>query len=217
MTENAVVNIQDQIRKELASVRDTVGAPSSNRISTKGKVFNLPNGVVHQGPMQAVILDHRNFNRYDDKPYNAQDPQPPACFAIRKAISEMAPHETAPDPQHADCETCPMNQWGSARVGKGKACANRVRIAIAPPDAGPDDEPMMLELPPKAQAGWSKLVNNLEVRGMVPVQVITEISFDEGQQYPLPVLRVVDTHDNLELFWGLREKAQAMLDQPPAL
>lgn len=211
-------SIQEQIKAELANIHNSVAPPSSNRISTRDKKFTLPDGTSHAGPMYAVVLDHRNFNRYYTKPYDPQNPTPPDCFAIAKDFDSMSPynHEGVKDPQSNDCASCPMNQFGSGPTGKGKACRNMVRLALARPDASANDDPMTLEVPPSALKHWNKHVNHLQTAGMLPVQVITEISFDPQAAFPCPTFGVSEAHDNLDLFWSLREKAQAILDQEPA-
>lgn len=214
----ALQSLQEKIKAELAEVRKSVAPPSSNRISTRSKQFTLPDGTTNQGPLYAVILDHRNFNRYYSKPYDPQNPAAPDCFAIAKQFNDLSPsnHDSVTDPQATACDECPMNKFGSAPTGKGKACRNMVRLAIAAADADENAAVMTLEVPPSALKYWNKHVNDLEVAGMLPVQVITEISFDEKVAYPCPTFKVSRPHDNLELFWQLREKAQALLDQEPA-
>lgn len=216
MTEQfSMVSIQERIKAELATINKTVAAPTGRTISLKGKVFNLPDGKTSQGPITAVILDHRNFNRYYKGQYNPQDIQPPTCFALSKELSGMGPHPDALTPQADTCHDCAMNQWGSAAVGKGKACRNTVRIAIAPADASADDEPSLIVVSPTGLKSWTSLVNKVGQAGMLPVQVVTEISFDPNQAYPSLVFKAMQAHDNLETMWALREKAQAYLDAPP--
>lgn len=213
---NDLVAIREQMKKELAAIKNTVAPPSGRNISTRGKVFTLPNGKTSQGPLRAVILDHRNYNRYYTVAYNPQDPKPPACFALAKEIAGLAPHAEAADPQADACANCAMNKWGSAPGGgKGKACRNTVRLAIAAPDKS-DDEPMILTVSPTGLKSWNALVNSLETIGMLPVQVVTEISFDPQAAYPTLQFKADSPHEDLEHFWHMREKAQAMLDQPPA-
>ena len=216
----ALQSLQEKIKAELAEVRNSVAPPSSNKISTKDKKFTLPDGTVNQGPMHAVILDHRNMNRYYTKPYDANNPVPPDCFAIAKNFADLSPdnHEDVADPQADTCSTCPMNQFGSAPNGKGKACRNMVRLAVVPVTASGDDESqiMTLEVPPSALRHWNAHVNELESTGMLPVQVVTEIAFDASKSFPCPTFKVSRAHDDLEQFWALREKAQAMLEQTPA-
>lgn len=211
-----VMSLQEKIRAELDNVRNTVAAPSSNAISCAGKVFTLPDGRADQGPLSCVILDHRNFNRYYSQPYDQNNPVPPQCFAISKDITGMAPHAEAAEPQCEDCATCPLNQWGSAPTGKGKACRNTVKLAIAPIDADGDTEPMTLVVSPTGLKSWAAFVNSLETIGKLPIQAVAEVSFDPKSAYPSLRFAVREFHDDLETFWAIREKAQAILDAPPA-
>ena len=213
---NALVDIKEKIKAEMETLRDTVPAPSGRNISTKGKVFTLPDGRSDQGPIKAVILDHRNYYRYYTKPYDPQNPQAPQCFAISKELEGMGPHSDAHEPQAETCAECAMNQWGSAPTGRGKACRNTVRLAIVPPDATVDDEPMILTVSPTGLKSWATLANGLQALGKLPIQVVTEISFDEHAAYPSLVFKPLEAHDRIEDFWQLREKAQTLLDQPPA-
>lgn len=213
---NALVSIQEQIKSELALMSKSVAPPSGRSISLKGKVFSLPDGTTSQGPISAVILDHRNFNRYYEGAYNPQDIKPPACFALSKELNGMGPHPDADNPKSDNCHDCAMNQWGSAAVGKGKACRNTVRIAIAAPDASPDDEPSIITVSPTGIKSWTSAVNKLGSAGLLPIQTVMEISFDPNQAYPSLVFKPLQAHDKLENMWALREKAQAYLDASPA-
>lgn len=218
-TSTALTNIREKLKAELATLRATVPAPTGRTISVRGKIFTFPDGKTSQGPITAVILDHRNFYSYYTRPYDQKNPVPPQCFAISKALDDLAPHKDAKDPQAADCATCTWNKWGSAPTGKGKACRNTVRIAIAPPDAKHEDEPYILKISPTGLKQWAALCNGLETRGLLPIQVATEIGFDANQAYPTLVLRALAPipEGQLEVMWTLREKAQILLDQTPAL
>ena len=212
----ALESIQEKIKAELANQPNTVAPPSGRNISTRGKVFTLPDGTSSQGPLQAVILDHRNFNRYYTKPYDPQNPAPPDCFAISKELTTMAPHEDAAEKQAKSCAECPMNQFGSAANGKGKACRNTVRLAVAAADATANSEPMILTVSPTGLKSWHSMVNTLGATGLLPIQVVTEIAFDANAPYPTLTFTAGQAHEDLETFWQLRDKAQALLDQPPA-
>ena len=211
----ALESIQERIKAELVNQSNTVAPPAGRNISTKGKVFTLPDGTSSQGPMQAVILDHRNHNRYYTKAYDPQNPAPPDCFAISKEIPGMAPSDNSPEKQAKSCGECPMNQFGSAANGKGKACRNMIRLAIASSDADGNTEPMILTVSPTGLKSWNSLVNNLTSTGLLPVQVVTEIAFDSNAPYPTLTFKAKEAHDQLETFWQLRDKAQLLLDQEP--
>ncbi len=213
----ALSNIQEQIKKELASMQDTAPPVTGQKISTKGRVFTFPDGRKTVDPIQTVILDYRNFNAYYKKGYVEGEVNGPDCFAISKTIEGLEPHEQVPEPMADRCEGCAMNKFGSAPTGKGKACRNTVRIAVTPPDADAETMPMLISASPKALKSWAAFLRNLEVVGLLPVQIVTEIAFDQNEAYPLLTFKPLQPHDNLELFWALREKAQALLDQPPIM
>lgn len=212
----ALAELQSRIKAELETVRDSVAPPSGNKISTKDKKFTLPDGK-SENTLSVVILDHRNLNRYYIKPYDSQNVVPPDCYALAKSFNDLSPanHEDVTTAQHEDCATCPYNAFGSAPNGKGKACRNMVRLAMIPPDPAVGDTPMILEVPPSALKNWNKLVNDLESTGLLPIQVITEISFDSTKTYPCPVFTPKAAHDNLQTLWEHREKAQGLLDASP--
>lgn len=212
-----LIDIREQIKRELAEVRKSVAPPATNRISTKDKKFTLPGNRVHTGPLRAVVLDHRNLNRYYTQPYNANNPIPPDCFAIAKAFDDLSPanHDGVKSPQADDCASCPRNQWKSAPNGKGKACRNMVRLALAA-TSSEEEEILTLEIPPTGLKNWAALVSELETIGKLPIQVIVDIEFDEAMSYPVPKFKAVDIVEDLEHFWELREKAQALLDQAPS-
>ena len=211
----ALESIQDKIKAQLVRARETVPMPTARSISVKGKVFALPTGQSSQGPLNAVILDWRNFNKYYTAAYNPQKPEPPQCFAIHSVISEMKPGAEVTKPGHADCAGCTFNKFASAATGRGKACRNTVRLAVVPSDFTTDTEPMLINISPTGLTGWASYINGLTVVEKHPVQVVTEISFDANQAYPKLVFKMAAAVSNVEQAWAIREKAQAMLDAVP--
>lgn len=53
----ALVNYEEQLRQELGQLSKQIEPPSSNKISTKGKLFTLPGGRSSPGPMNVIVLD----------------------------------------------------------------------------------------------------------------------------------------------------------------
>lgn len=216
----ALVDIKAQLKKELQTLDKSVPAVTGNAISVAGKLFKLPSGQTSPGPFNCIILDWRNFNRYypPGAEYNAQNPKPPTCYALHKELELMAPHEKAADPQADGCVACPKNQWGSdPRGGKGKACENRVRLAVVPADATAESDVYTLGISRTALKHWASFVAGLDAVNKHPIEVVTVLSFDPNQSYPTVRFAASSAHDRLETLWQLREKAQAMLDQPPTV
>lgn len=218
-TTNLPVNMEDEIKKQLMAQRKQLGALPSNKISLKNKEFTLPDG--RKGKeLECVIIDFAWFMVNYPGVYNANNPQQPNCFAISRVnpsddSRECKPHEEAADPQHENCKDCSKNQWKSAPTGNGKACKNQRRLIVLPPDAGEEAEPMTLYVSPGGLKHFDAYVSRLaSEHNMLPVQVITKITFDPDQTYPLLQFELVKPHDNMNLFWRKRESSQELLFRP---
>lgn len=211
----ALVNIDAEMRKEAEEIAKSIGAVSGKSISTKNKVFTLPDGRAHKGPMSVVIIDYINKNLLYDRPWREGERIPPVCFAIGKEIAALRPSPNAPDPQNDECSGCPMNEFGTA--GNGKACKNTAVLAVAAAD-GKSKEIMLLSVSPTGLTNWNKFVSGVKAQfNATPLKVVTEISFDENVDYPKLTFDVVAPNDNLEFHWGLRAEAKQMLSQEPDL
>lgn len=218
VTPNLPVNIEEQIKKQLEAQKGQLGALPSNKIATKGKNFTLPNGQSSPGPMEVVILDFIWFMVNYPGVYNANNPQQPNCFAIGRDNPDsglLSPDETVADRQHDNCKECPKNQWKSAPTGNGKACKNQRRLVVLAPNAGPDSEPMTIYVSPGALKHFDSYVSRLAAEhGILPVQAITEISFDKNQSYPSLQFAFVRKHDNMNLFWSKKQQSEDLLLRP---
>lgn len=215
--DNALVSYDEQLRKELANLSKTIDPPSSNKISTKGKVFTLPDGKSSPGPLNAVILDWVSLNVYYPGAYNPNQRTGPACFAIGKVIEELTPSENAPQKQSAgDCASCPKGQWGTGAGGKGKACKNQRRLLLVSPDFTDHSMPMSLYVSPTGLKSWNEYVRRLATEQQaLPVQVVTKITFDANQTYPTLQFEFGERHGQLDLAMRLRALNQEMLWREP--
>lgn len=92
------------------------------------------------GKLECIILHNIPVNLYYDPrvKYDAKNPVPPICYALGTDLDDplgtMCPHEKSSDPQHHACKGCPMNEFGTANTGRGKACQNTRRVAVLPLD-----------------------------------------------------------------------------------
>lgn len=212
---NAVMSLQEQLKQELADVNKTVTQNEGTKISTKGKIFTLPDGTSHPGPMNAIILDWRNLRNYYTGVYNPNKPQPPVCFAVGKIVDELKPAANSSKPQHETCEGCPFDEWGSAAQGRGKACKNSVRLAVVAVNPTEKSKIMTLDVSPTAIKSFNAMVTQLQSMGMLPVQVTAEIGFDAAEAFPKLTFGDFQPHNNLEIVMALREKAQDILNREP--
>lgn len=214
-TENLPVNVEDMIKKQLAAQRGQLGALPSNKIGLKNKEFTLPDGQKSPGPLECIILDFVWFMVHYPGVYNANNPQQPNCFAVGRENpegGELAPHESVPKPLGENCRDCEKNQWGSAPSGKGKACKNQRRLIVVPPNFDESTEPMTMYVSPGGLKNFDKYVSRLNnEHGVLPVQVVTAISFDADQSYSLLKFQMIDRHARVNDAWSLRERSQQLL------
>ena len=211
----ALAEYREVLRQELAALHTRIAPPAGNRISLKGRVFTMPDGSVHTGPIAGVILDFRNYNAYWDTPYNPQQLTDPACFALSREFGDLAPSADATSPQAEHCAVCPRNVFGSAANGKAKRCRNSRRLAIVPPDATAETEPMILTASPTAISAFESFVIGLAAsEGKMPVEVVTHIAFKPDTDFPTLVFGKPKplTDKQLRVMMKLRAKAQPMLD-----
>lgn len=214
----AVQSLQEQLKKELAGLKETVEPPSGFTISTKGKIFTLPDGRSDKGPLLCIILDWVTANIYFEGLYNPQEVKPPSCWAMSRVVEGIAPSPNAPKPQSELCSTCPQNEWGSKPGSKGKACKNTRRLLIARADSQDKNDPVyVLSVSPTGLKHFDKYINTLADNKIHPTEVITEISFDESEAFPTLRFSVnrAGKHDKLELMMGLRESGKTILMQEP--
>lgn len=209
------VNIEDMIKKQLAEQKSQLGALPSNKIGLKNKEFTLPDGQKSPGPLECIILDFAWFMVHYPGVYNSNNPQQPNCFAAGREKpegGELAPAASVEKPQGENCRDCDKNQWGSATSGRGKACKNQRRLILVPPDFDENTEPMTMYVSPGGLKNFDKYVSRLNnEQGALPVQVITAISFDPDQTYPLLRFTCIDRHQRVNEAWSLRERSEDLL------
>lgn len=168
-------------------------------ISIKGKVF----AVVRDGersvltkevdgeriPAPSIEVVIVKANKGTSKVFYAKGYQEggenmkPDCFSNEG----IKPDAAVENPCSTLCSTCKHNQWGSKigeHGGKGKACSDSVRIAVATPDQ--INDPYLLRVPPASIRAVGEYGSALKKRGVVFPMVVTRIGFD--MEAPTPKL-----------------------------
>lgn len=211
----ALVSMKEAIQKELESLGQRTGSPGGDEIRiTQDKMFKLPDGTEHPGPLKFVIVDFVTHRTFYDRVFDPKNPCPPACFAISVTPTGMAPPKDVPDRQSDQCSGCPKNEWGSADRGDGKACKEMRALAVIPEDADETTEATIMRVSPTALKAFDSYVRSIAGSlQKAPFQVITEVSFDPNQKYP--TLRFgnpeVASDDLIATAFTLRESARQRL------
>jgi len=179
---NDLATIQANIQKQLAASQAALPQDSvDNKIRASNHKFILPDGTESEGPMRAIILDYKWKNQYFASTFNRNNITPPDCTAIGRDANELIPDANSKNVQADSCADCPQSKWGSR--GRGKACSNKVVLAVAPTRITPLTQPWILELPPTSIGSFTKYMQSIMGKGQLCFTVATSISFDTSQDY----------------------------------
>jgi hypothetical protein len=181
--------VSDEVRELLRQAAEVQGSSEESSIpymSIKGKKFSL--GDVKLGAaIDVVILADAFDHAYYDKDYDPDVISPPACFAVGDRDSELIPDPISPVLQAATCNTCPQNEFGSSKNGKGKACRNGRRLLIASVFEGTVnlDDLAIINLPPTSLKAYARHTKHITSIHKLPTwAAITKLTFDDDVTWP---------------------------------
>lgn len=160
-------------------------------ISIKGKTFAvvrdgerkiIPNPKDPESPATHIDMVLVKANKATSKVFylkgytEGAEAAKPDCFSN----DGIRPDESSEYKQNSVCATCKHNQWGSkvstdGQGGKGKACQDAVRMAVAAPMQLND--PFLIRVPPASIRALGELGSMLAKRGVSYQAVITRIAF----------------------------------------
>lgn len=216
MTGTALQNYDEKWAQEAQAATKAEPLQAGSWLSTKGGMLAIGDVVLPGAQAAVIVIDGVRENTYYTSKYDPDAPMPPTCYALGRDVDPMFPHLdmqkdlTYFHPQHwvdgqvQGCDGCPMNRWGSADQGRGKACQNRRRLTVIPagfytPRRGSRDfdltlfdeeahfakaDTAFLRLPVTSVNTWSKYVNQVAtVQRRPPHGVVTRISVEPHATY----------------------------------
>jgi hypothetical protein len=133
----ALTKWDDQLAREAEiAAKAEANTGGGQFFSTQGGVLSWQEAPLPNNEMAVIILDTIFENVYYEGAYDADNPSPPTCFAFAHDEDELEPHQVVVDAeQHQSlegCANCEWNEFGTADVGRGKACRNTRRLAMIP-------------------------------------------------------------------------------------
>ena len=119
-----------------------------------------------------------------DGGFDRNNIKPPVCSAQGVNPEMMTPDSEAEDPQNDFCSSCPMNKFGTAIMGKGKACSEHIALEVA---AGGDlDTVYEYKVPPSS---IKKYKNYMKGLGAMPIQMVFTKVTQGDSEYHSPVFK----------------------------
>jgi hypothetical protein len=164
------------------------GGQQGPRISIRGKRFRLrhpewPEEYVYPegAPFEIVIVgadpQKGKAKIFYAGDYGPDQSTPPDC----SSADGVTPDAWIEKPVAAACATCPNNEWGSANVGKGKACRDVKRVFVLPPTDLVGSDVFGLLVPPSSLKHLSNYARELKSHGVRPSLVRTRLSFTDAE------------------------------------
>lgn len=224
------ISVADQLAAD-AKAAAMLERPVGGAISLRGGVISWQGTPMKDNLLNVVVLDVVFENRWYDKPFNAEQPVNPACFALARTEDALAAHEDSEKPQGGQdgaCATCPKNAWGSdPRGGRGKACSQIRRLVLMPaaslnsPESILEAEMAIMKLPVTSTRYWASYITQLAAAEGRPVwSVVTQISTEQHPKHQFHVHFTKLALVPFEMLEPLRKKiksAEELLMAPYAI
>lgn len=219
-TTKALVSYQDRLAGLSAQARGSEANVATGQfISCKGGRFSIGGNIVKEDTIDVVVVDFALENHYYTTDFDSENPASPVCFSYGRKEEEMAPHADSEEPQCESCAECPMNKFGTASRGKGKACGNIRRLGLILRDqldnAG-DAEVAFLKIPVTSVKGWAQYVKSLSDNlDLPPLGVVTQIAIspDDKSQFKLSFSAIEKIQDIEDI--DVDAVLGALLDRQP--
>ena len=136
------------------------------------EVPDLDEGILAAKSIDGIILHWMNPRAYWQTGMDEGDGNsPPDC-------SSNNGEEGFGDPG-GDCLSCPLNQWGSAAKGEGKACKEKRLLFLLTPDAY---MPLLIQVPTMSIKPLDQYFFRLASKNLRPFFVVTSLTLEKAQQ-----------------------------------
>lgn len=155
-------------------------------ITFKNAVLKVDGQPVPNNVAEVRVLSAISERAWYDGPYDADNAQVPACYAL----DDTVPHPEARDPQSDSCETCPKNKWGTAPPrpgsqvpGKGKACRESARLVVIAARIPLKSAPLYLaKIPVTSLQTVTTFMNRCIAAQKLPGEFVAELSVAEDKR-----------------------------------
>lgn len=210
------------------------GGGIGKSFSFKGGILSFDGAPIKGNQIAVIVVGSMIEKAYYTGRYDANNPEPPVCFALDTDAENLAPvPEDVAELQNDECATCQWNVFGSADVGRGKACKDVRRVAMIPAgtiekngDVTVVDDVKTIEkaemafakLPPTSLTAWAGFVRNLSATMKRPphgVFSILRVEQDNVNQFKV-IFEPVELIDKklLGAVYARHEEAMVALKQP---
>jgi hypothetical protein len=213
-------NATQMAMEEVEKLKMKLAAPAGKSILvSQSKEFKFPNPDI--GTVKSffgVIVGFTSLNTYYEGAFDRDNIVPPNCFAVGEVKNDdLVASKNSPDPQNTDgggaCSSCWANQWKSAAKGNGKACGNKIKLAILCSDG--EVRPMTISS--TALRPFGDYVRDVvQAHSLPPYGVMTEFTFADSDFSSVRCGNSTKLdNEQLALVLSLRDSAMQMIAVEP--
>jgi len=211
-TSKALVKWDEEFANLAKETTKGIEVGTGKFLSFNGGTMSFAGADIPDDEIRCVIVGWTHHNVYYDPDvrYDPKNPQTPLCYAFDVDQDQIAPLDSVPEKQCDNCAECPLNEFGSAKSGDGKACKNTYRIAlIAESDLEDIDnaEVVYASIPPKSLKNFANyLGKDLDKLKRPHWSVITLLSRvpDSESQFKV-TFKYEESIEDTDLFVPLKE------------
>lgn len=217
-TSTELTTMQKEMALKLAEMQETTTTSENTALKLHANTIEVPNIGEAPAPLEVVVVDFITRREFFDKPYDADNPQPPACFAHGTGNSaNFVPVANSPAPESKACKGCPNNEWGTAMTGKGKACGEVRYVAVMLPEAcEPDDPIYTVRVTASQLKAFDGFVKQIYTRTrLLPLMFIADLIPVQAGSAFTATFKVKEENPKAEKCWGRIKDAQELLMQEP--
>ncbi len=224
MAGKQLVSMKALEKRFSADVEDTtarLNKPAGNTIGIRNSKFTYKQEVIGR-TMIAIAVDFVHAQTWYEEDFDPDNPSVASCAALSVSGEEMQPLKESPLIQSEFCDGCPLDAWGSADRGRGKACGQQYKVAVVA--AGPGEtlatcEMAVMTLPPTSLKNWDTYVKGV-AKGSKrpPYAVYTRFSFVEDEEWPVLEFeadRLITDVGEANAILGRLDEARELLLSPP--
>lgn len=219
----AIATVDQELDNSVALLKQSINAPGGNRIRVESVgSFTTPDGFDLGSSIRVVILDLINRNFFYSQKYVEGSPVAPDCYSMGSAIASLVPEPDSPAVQNESCATCPLNAYGTADNGKGKACQNRFWVAVLllddnDPEAhnAPDAPIYMLDISPANRKSLEAYIGNVSRSLGHPIKTIATVTAKNNGTYALVSFTDPLPNPNYAVHAARRTEVKDMLTRRP--
>ena len=213
---NEIQTLQERLAVQLARQQEAALTLRNTGayISFKNAILKVDGQAVPNNVADVRVLSAISERSYYAEEFDSDVVQIPDCYAL----DSSEPHLDAKNPKSDSCGDCPMNKWGTARRGKGKACREGARIIVVPANVPLKSAPMYTaKIPVTSLGAVTAFTSRCSQAGKLSGEFVTTLGVVEDKKSFFKVqltLKELTSEMDMQALMAKQDQAYELAMQP---